>query len=194
MNKKIFLPSLLLGALILSALSILSHQSRLSSTPAQTQTPPTATFTAQTTEAASATLTQPLSPRLSPQQNPQVQEAPSEFPEGVRELAQKFFALTPRQSALKGLSDHDVHITPAPVLRAGENLAFARDFFMEHPQPPEVEMKFYLKCAVNSEMFDSVRAVCAARASQKYLQLTGHNISPLIFGQRIARLRDQIEI
>lgn len=126
---------------------------------------------------------------------PAQQEQPqSEFPEGVREIAQKFFKLTPRNISLKGLTDHSVHIAPEPVRLAGENLAAVREFFVEHPQAPEIEMKFYLKCAVAEGMFDSVRAVCAARASQKYLQLTGHHISPQIFGQRIARLRDQVEI
>jgi hypothetical protein len=107
---------------------------------------------------------------------------------------QYFFDEIPKKSSLKDATDYEVHTMPLTVREAGEYLSEMREFFVKHPQPAKDEMAFYLKCATHSELFDSIRAVCAARTDQKYKELTGRNISPLVFGKTIGELKRYVRL
>lgn len=106
----------------------------------------------------------------------------------------EFFMTTPGIASLHEITDAEAHGMPEPVRQAGEQLAEMRSFFITHPQPAKIELGFYLKCSNSEEMFDSVKAVCAARVSQKYLELTGKKISPALFSPKVAYLKDRISI
>lgn len=116
------------------------------------------------------------------------------FNDEVKSKISDFFQQIPRVDALRDLTDEDIHGTPTPVFEAGRYLADMRQFFLTTPHGLEVEMDFYLMCANEPEFFDSIRSVCAARASQNFKQLTGKFISPLVFEKHIARLKDKVEL
>ncbi|MGZ3691458.1 MAG: hypothetical protein ACXVAX_08140 [Pseudobdellovibrio sp.] len=105
-----------------------------------------------------------------------------------------FFKEMPRVNELQNNPDMDVHETPELVMIAGRRLGEMREFFLKNPVKPEVEMSFYLKCSQDRDFFDSIRAVCAARISKKYRELTGQKISPLLFDKKIASLKEQITL
>lgn len=117
-----------------------------------------------------------------------------ESQDSLETMSDIFFKEIPKISSIKGLTEADVHRAPKIVLEAGEHLAEAREFFVKNPQPADVEMKFYLKCANNDELFDSVRAVCAARAQHQFKMATGQKMSLHIFESRIARLSQSVDL
>lgn len=114
--------------------------------------------------------------------------------EAFAAMADVFFKEIPKVNSLKNLTEADVHNTPAIVLEAGQYLAEAREFFVKNPQPADVEMKFYMKCANDSDLFDSIRAVCAARSQRQFKILTGQEMSPHVFESRIARLSQMVDL
>ena len=114
--------------------------------------------------------------------------------EEINDKMAAFFKNMPRVSELQNDTDAEVHETPEIVILAGRRLGEMRELFIQNPVRPEVEMGFYLKCSQDKEFFDSIRAVCAARVSKKYLELTGQKISPLLFDKRIANLKEQISL
>lgn len=105
-----------------------------------------------------------------------------------------FFDNIPKTSSLKSLSEEEIHSAPEATLEAGRYLAEMRDFFLAEPHSAEVELDFYLRCANETDLMDSIRSVCAARASQNFKQLTGKVISPKVFDSRIARLKDLVQL
>lgn len=113
---------------------------------------------------------------------------------GFHEKIDNFFMKTPRLDSLKALLPSEIHDTPAPVLQAGRDLGEMREYFLTHHHDINVELSFYLKCSQQKDFFDSARALCAARASQLFLKMTGRTISPKIFDDRIAALKDQITL
>lgn len=113
---------------------------------------------------------------------------------GLHEKISHFYLKIPRKSSLALLTPSALHDTPAPVIEAGNNLADMHEYFMSHPHEAAVELNFYLKCSQQKDFFDSARALCAARASQLFLKMTGHKISSQIFDDRIAALKDQISL
>lgn len=127
-------------------------------------------------------------------QKTQIQKTAPEATGDVEEQMRNFFSDIPNVSELRDLTDSEVHEIPEPVRIAGESLAEMRKFFVEHPQPAVVEMRFYLKCSTDRDLFDSVRAICAARVSQKYTDLTGRKISPQLFDRRIAGLKERVTL
>lgn len=110
------------------------------------------------------------------------------------EKIKTFFNDVPHLSSFKSLKDEEVHELPEPVRLAGEMLAEMRQFFVNYPQPVKVELDFYLKCSGDRELFDSVRAICAARVSQKFSEITGRKISSKLFDKRVATLKDRINL
>lgn len=121
-------------------------------------------------------------------------EEPKERMIGFHEKIDHFFAKIPRQESLKNLLPSEMHDTPAPVLQAGKDLGEMHDYFLTHHHDINVELDFYLKCSQQKDFFDSARALCAARASQLFLNMTGRAISPKIFDDRIATLKDLITL
>lgn len=105
-----------------------------------------------------------------------------------------FFNEIPKITSLRHATAHEVHSMPAQVRDAGQYLAEMRDFFVKYPQSTAAEMNFYMKCATDADLFDSVRAICAARTGEKYKQLTGRQISPLVFGKRIGDLQRYVKL
>lgn len=117
--------------------------------------------------------------------------------ENTPDLNQKieyFFNEIPKINSIKHATSHEVHVLPAQVRDAGQYLAEMREFFVKHPQSAVAEMNFYLKCASDIDLFDSVRAICAARTSEKYKRITGHKMSPMIFGKRIGDLQRHVKL
>jgi hypothetical protein len=108
------------------------------------------------------------------------------------ETIERFFSEIPGKKDLKSVSN--VHETPVAVLKAGEYLANMREYFNKFPQPRAVEMGFYLKCSQQTDFFESIRAVCAARLSEQYFEATGHQISAELFDKRIDSLRRKINL
>jgi hypothetical protein len=124
---------------------------------------------------------------------PQEKLAEEPAPEG-NEAVENFFAVVPTIEDLNLSSDEAVHETPVAVLKAGEYLAKMRRYFEDFPQNRAVEMGFYLKCSQQKNFFESIRAVCAARLSRQYFEVTGHEISEEIFDKRIDALRRKINL
>lgn len=121
-------------------------------------------------------------------------EEPEARAVGFHEKVDNFFAKIPRLESLKNLLPSEMHDTPAPVLQAGKDLGEMREYFLTHDHDINVELDFYLKCSQQKDFFDSARALCAARASQLFLKMTGRTISPAIFDDRIAGLKDSITL
>ena len=94
----------------------------------------------------------------------------------------------------KDSAQYDVHDTPDEILKAGELLANLHHYFTENKTHFKTQMEFYLDCSQNKEYFDSARALCAARLSKLYKEQTGQSISSLVFENRIAILKDQIDL
>lgn len=112
----------------------------------------------------------------------------------VLEKSQNFFAKIPRTHTLEGKTDADVHDIPVEAQQAGEELALMREFFVNNPQPIEIETAFYLECSQQKDFFESVKAICAARVSEVYTKKTGRKISPLVFDKRTAVLKDKVSL
>lgn len=126
--------------------------------------------------------------------NQQKQKPEPTYTMGFHEKTAEFFIKVPRRESLKKLAPSEMHDTPAPVLQAGKELGKMHEYFLTHDHGINVELDFYLKCSQQKDFFDSARALCAARASQLFLKMTGHRISPKIFDDRIAALKDQINL
>lgn len=112
----------------------------------------------------------------------------------INQKIEEFFSEIPKLNSLRHATAHEVHVLPAAVRDAGQYLSEMREYFVKYPQSAAVEMGFYLKCANDAELFDSVRAICAARTGEKYQQLTGRKISPLVFGKRIGDLQRYVKL
>jgi hypothetical protein len=112
----------------------------------------------------------------------------------VLEKSQNFFAKIPRTHSLEGKTNADVHDIPAEVIEAGQRLAEMREFFVTNPQSLAVETSFYLECSQQKDFFESIKAICAARVSELYTKKTGRKISPLVFDNRTAVLKDKITL
>ena len=113
---------------------------------------------------------------------------------GLHEKVTAFYFQVPRKSSLADVTASEMHETPQPVLEAGRHLGNMHEYFSTHDHDVNVELNFYLKCSQQKDFFDSVRALCAARASKLFLKITGSKISSKIFDDRIATLKDQITL
>lgn len=80
--------------------------------------------------------------------------------EEFRVLAQQVSKSLPTKQDLKKISPEDAHLSPSPVLAAGESLGRIAEAVYNEPNLGEEAMVFYLDCA-NAPMYpDSVRALC----------------------------------
>ncbi len=123
-----------------------------------------------------------------------VSSSPNVHFKGLHEKIADFYSQIPRKSSLAGLAATEMHETPQPILAAGRHLGDMHEYFLTHNHDINAELNFYLKCSQQKDFFDSARALCAARASQLFLIITGNQISSKIFDDRIAILKNQITL
>lgn len=106
----------------------------------------------------------------------------------------ELYGQIPQRISTKELEKYDTHQTLPAVLQSAAHMARIHRFFEVQKVETKTQMFFYFKCAKDAHFYDSVRAVCAARASEGYRKLTGKRISRAIFGPTIANLVKYVQL
>lgn len=112
--------------------------------------------------------------------------------EEFRVLAQQVSKSLPTKQDLKKISPEDAHLSPSPVLAAGESLGRIAEAVYNEPTLGEEAMVFYLDCA-NAPMYpDSVRALCYSNYKSLAKKL-GRSIEQSTVPASIRQLADKLQ-
>lgn len=120
----------------------------------------------------------------------------SPFTSELKALSAHFYQFIPRKASLQSgeYSEADMHHAPKPVDDAALMMGKIHEFFSEHPEMVKESFDFYMRCSQQKDFLTSVRALCAARASQNFFELTGKKMPSAAFDLRVAQLKDQISL
>lgn len=112
--------------------------------------------------------------------------------EEFKVLAQQISKSLPTKQDLQKISPEDAHLTPSPILLAGERLGQIAQAVYNEPALGEEAMIFYLDCA-NAPMYpDSVRALCYSNYKALAKKL-GRTIQENTVPAAIRKLADKLQ-
>lgn len=86
--------------------------------------------------------------------------SPSINPSMLVQTIEESEQLLPRKEHVRELSESEVHMLPYPIAAAGEWLIDLKEFILNHPENAEKVLPYYLNCAENIEIVDTIRALC----------------------------------
>lgn len=95
--------------------------------------------------------------------------------------------LLPSQEELKDYSSHDVHMIPYPLSLAGEFFGHLKEILNERPDLNDQAQEYYLDCANENELVETIRALCLTYYTRRENEL-GREVDLSNFSARIQNL------
>ena len=93
--------------------------------------------------------------------------------EEFREFLEDTFDELPRVDELRKLSAEEVHSTPQMIREGAVLMGETAEKLEQHPELKPEALEFYQKCALETGVATSIRALCLNRALRLYAELHG---------------------